>query len=209
MDDLPRTDHPRGNREPAEIERKLSLLRIKRIQPLTEYVERLRADHPGAAVPYFDPTEAGIEARILFLLEAPGPRAALDQGSGFVSADNNDQTAANMWELYREAGIDRHRDMTAWNVVPWYLGDGTKLRGAKRDDWRAASEATRELLVLMPKVEVVVLLGRAAAKAWSELGIDLPTIEAPHPSPKNMNTRPEARPQILKALRRAKRLVST
>jgi hypothetical protein len=66
VDDRPRSDHPRANRESEEIDRKLSLLQSEQIRPLTEYVERLRATHPGAAVPYFDPTEAGVEARILF-----------------------------------------------------------------------------------------------------------------------------------------------
>ena len=208
MDDLARRDHPRANREPAEIERKLSLLRTKRIRPLTEYVERLRAAHPGAAVPYFDPTEAGTEARILFLLEAPGPGAVLGRGSGFVSADNNDQTAANMWQLYKEAGIDRHSDMAAWNVVPWYLGDGTQIRAPTRADWQEAAEATSELISVLPKLEVVVLLGKSAAKAWRELGLNLPAIEAPHPSPMSVNTRPGVRSQILEALRRAKQLIS-
>lgn len=94
--------------------------------PLTDFVERLRTSKPESAVPYFDPTEAGVEALILLLLEAPGRRSALEAGSGFVSSD--DQTAQNMWHLLRDAGIDRARDVVTWNVVPWYIGDGTKIR---------------------------------------------------------------------------------
>jgi Uracil DNA glycosylase superfamily len=114
-----------------------------------------------------------------------------------------------MWHLYREAGIDRHRDMTAWNVVPWYLGDRRKIRAAKSADWHQAAEATRELINLLPKLQVVGLLGKPAARAWDELGLDLPAIKAPHPSPENMNTRPEVRGQILRALKQAKQLIST
>lgn len=192
----PRADHPRSNREPGELERKFALLRSPHVAPLTDFVERLRATKPEAAVPYFDPTEAGVNARILLLLEAPGRRAALERGSGFVSADNDDQTAQNVWELLREAGIDRTRDSVAWNVVPWYIGDGTKIRAARADDLAEARDATRELLSMLPNVRVVVLLGRPAAKAWAALEIDRDTIEAPHPSPLSLNTRPERRDKL-------------
>src|SRR5680860_1484559 len=125
MSASPRTDAPRTNRDPAELKRKVGLLDIPHIAPLTELVNRLRAERPEAFIPYFDPTEAGVGARILLLLEAPGRRSALEAGSGFVSSDNNDQTAQNLWELLRDAGIDRSCDLVTWNVVPWYIGDGT------------------------------------------------------------------------------------
>ncbi len=200
----PRTDAPRTNRDPAEVRRKLSLLRAPHIAALTEFVERLRASKPNAAVPYFDPTEAGVEARILLLLEAPGRRAALEAGSGFVSADNDDQTAANVWQLHREVGIERSRDVIAWNVVPWYIGSGTKIRAAKDSDLDEAREATRDLLSLLPNLRVVVLLGRHAARAWAALGFELDVIEAPHPSPLSLNTSPERRQEIRRAFAEAK-----
>lgn len=106
MDGLPRTDAPRTNREPSELARKLSLLRAPQVAPLTDFVEGLRANHPDAAVPYFDPTEAGTEAAILGLFEAPGPKATPPGGSGFVSADNNDQTAQNMSQV-ASCGVTR------------------------------------------------------------------------------------------------------
>lgn len=204
MSGQPRTDEPRANRDPAEIDRKVLLLGEEHVAPLTEFVERLRQSKPNAAVPYFDPTEAGIEARILLLLEAPGRRSALEAGSGFVSPDNDDQTAQNMWQLLREAGIDRGRDIVTWNVVPWYLGDGRKIRATRASDLDEAREATRELLSLLPHIRVVVLLGRPAAAAWRALGFDLDAIEASHPSPLNLNTRPERREEIRLALAEAR-----
>ncbi len=163
----------------------------------------MRQSKPGAAVPYFDPTEAGIRARILLLLEAPGRRSALEAGSGFVSPDNDDQTARNMWHLLREAGIDRGRDVVTWNVVPWYIGDGAKIRATRASDLDEAREATRELLSLLPNIRVVVLFGRPAAAAWRSLGLNLEAIEASHPSPLNLNTRPERREEIRLALAQA------
>jgi hypothetical protein len=194
------TDKPRTNRDPAEVERKLALLQAPHVAPLTAFVERLRASHPDAAIPYFDPTEAGTKARILSLFEAPGPRATPPAGSGFVSADNDDQTAQNMWTFLREAGIDRGEQYVAWNVVPWYIGDGRRIRAVQAADLAEAKQATEELLDLLPDVRVVVLFGKAAARAWARIGVPLEAIEAPHPSPRNVNSRPWVREQIRAAL---------
>ena len=199
----PRTDAPKTNRDPAEVERKLTLLDEPHIAPLTEFVARLRTAKPDAYVPYFDPTEAGVAARILILLEAPGRRSALEGGSNFVSPDNDDETAKNMWELLRDAGIDRGRDIVTWNVVPWYIGDGTKIRPTRSSDLDEARQATMDLLALVPSVRVVVLLGQAASRAWKKLVVGLPVLEASHPSPLNLNTRPENRDRLRETLAHA------
>jgi hypothetical protein len=73
-----RTDRWRTNADPDEVARKLSLLEEPHIAPLTAYVRRLgeRRDGDGDdSIPWFDPTEAGVGARILMLFEAPGRRA--------------------------------------------------------------------------------------------------------------------------------------
>ncbi len=204
---MARADKPRTNRDPAEVERKIALLRAPHIAPLTAFVERLRMSHPNAAIPYFDPTEAGTKAGILCFFEAPGPRATPPAGSGFVSADNDDQTAQNMWTLLREAGIDRNTEYIAWNVVPWYVGDGRRIRAVRAADLSEAKQATEELLGLLPTVRVVVLFGKAAARAWHRIGAPLDAIEAPHPSPRNVNSRPWVREAIRTALIEARHRV--
>lgn len=123
-----------------------------------------------------------------------------------MSPDNDDQSAQNMWYLLREADIDRGRDVATWNVVPWYIGDGVKIRPTRTDDLDEAREATRELLAMLTQVRVVVLLGRPAAKAWEALALPIEALEAPHPSPLNLNTRPERRDELREAIRRARRL---
>jgi hypothetical protein len=66
------------------------------------------------------------------LLEAPGGRAV---GSGFVSRNNPDETAKNFFLLNQEAGLPRSRTVT-WNVVPWYVGSGEKIRAVTDADIR-------------------------------------------------------------------------
>ncbi len=41
-------------------------------------------------------------------------------GSGFISVDNDDQTAENVWHARSQAGL--HAAVVQWNIVPWYLG---------------------------------------------------------------------------------------
>ncbi len=177
--------------------------------PLTRFVQRLRDERGGGeSVPWFDPTEAGTSAPMLILLEAPGPRAVgrdggpTRPGSGFVSPDNDDQSAQNMWGILKDAGVNRSSEVVTWNIVPWYVGDGTRIRPVTRADRREARPALSEFLALLDDPRVVILLGRAAAAGWHEIELpDLPAVEAPHPSLRVINTRPSARDDIIRAIR--------
>lgn len=197
---------PRTNRDPESLARKRERLQAPRMAPLVAYVDGLRAEHGAGAVPDFAPDEAGVDARILLLLEAPGPKATVQRGgSGFVSPDNDDRTAENMWHLLGEAGVERRRDVVTWNVVPSYLGDGRKIRSASGSDLERARRAMATLIGLLHELRVVVLIGRSAARGWALLGLDVDVIEAPHPSPQNLNTRPHHRQLLLCALIEARR----
>jgi hypothetical protein len=175
--------------------------------PLTEHVELIRAERGSDRVPDFDSTEAGVLAPVLLLLEAPGGKATRERGgSGFVSPDNDDATAANMWRLLREAGFERARDVVTWNIVPWYLGSDSKIRQAAQRDLDEARPHLIELLGLLPYLTVVVLIGKRAADGWRYLGAALPTIEVPHPSPRNLNSRPWSRAALRDGLTTARTL---
>ena len=164
--------------------------------------------HPAAHVPYFDPTEAGVNASILLLLEAPGPKTDADRGgSGFVSADNDDSSAENLWHALRGAEIDRASEIATWNIVPWYLGSGARIRASTAADIEEARESILELRPLLKDLKVVVLIGKMAAVGWSRLGVDLPTVSCPHPSPQNLNTRPHLRAELQTALIQARAAV--
>jgi uracil-DNA glycosylase len=58
---------------------------------LSLLVDRIRAEQGlGREVPGFDPLNGNENARFLFVLEAPGPKAV---ARGIISFDNEDQTA--------------------------------------------------------------------------------------------------------------------
>ena len=174
------------------------------MKSLGPFVEELRQDWPGRAIPGFDPKDGASAAKILFLLEAPGPRAV---DSNLISRDNNDKTAANFNALLAEAKIERG-ETALWNVVPWYIGnaDRTKIRPARVSDLREADAQLVKLLRLMQALRAVVLVGRKARHNSVRALIEreatgVRVFECFHPSPLVLNGRPQNRAAILEVLR--------
>lgn len=190
-----RADEPKSLGDPEARAKRLRQIREHHIAPLTAYVEQLRQlVGPNANIPYFDPWDGGIEARALFLLEAPGAKAA---SSGFVSRNNPDETAKNLFTLLEQAGLER-RETLIWNAVPWYIGSGTKIRAATTTDLHAGLRPLPLLLDLLPNLTTVVLLGRKAAKAREHVSRSrLRVFECPHPSPLFINHAPGNRQKLL------------
>jgi uracil-DNA glycosylase len=170
---------------------------------LTEFAARIRSSC-ATAVPDFDPFDGGSAARILFVLERPGPQA---MKSGFISRDNPDESARNFRTLLAKSEIAR-ADTCLWNIVPWY--DARSVRISEGDLQRGAAFLT-ELLKLMPRVRVVVFVGRRAQRGGAMITLPekMRCLECPHPSPLNLNTNPHQRIAILEVLREARALAGT
>ena len=102
--------------------------------PLTSYVQRLRSRR-DVRVPDFDPMDGGVDARILFLFEKPGPKTDREHGgSGFISRNNDDLTAAATHDFMKQAEIPR-KETIIWNFVPWW-NDTRKLKRQELADGR-------------------------------------------------------------------------
>ena len=156
--------------------------------PLADFVASLRAARPDCAVPDFDPEDGGATARILFLLEKPGPRmAGAGSGAGLVSRDNASGTSRAIARFMDEAGIPR-RDSVLWNVVPWWNGTA-RIRA---EEHRAGLAALAELLPLLPCLRAAVTVGRRAEAARPLLEArGLLVGHSAHPSPQVRASRPE------------------
>lgn len=195
------TDLPKLLADPQARADRRTQLHEPHIAPLTGFVGALRDEvGPSAVIPDFDPWDGGIDAEILYLLEAPGPRAV---ASGFISRNNPDESAENFFELNAEAKIPRKRTVT-WNVVPWYLGDGNSIRAANRTDLAQGVRFLPRLLSLLPKLRAVVFVGRKAEYARETVMEQLPNVKVfycPHPSPQCLNTNPGNRRRIIEVLR--------
>ncbi len=195
------TDQPKLLGQLEALASRLEEIEQSHIAPLTEFVRRLRVDiGSNASIPFFDPWDGGINAEILFLLEAPGPKA---RNSCFISRNNPDETAKNFFELLTEAGVPR-KSSILWNIVPWYVGTGEKIRPANTSDVSSGINSLENLLNLLPRLREIVLVGRKAQKAEGYLRKIRPLLiveKCPHPSPMFINRKAGNREVLLDRLR--------
>lgn len=205
-------DAPRGLSDAANLAERYAMLEtVPSVQPLRAWSAGLVARRgPETFVPHFDPAEAGVDARVLIVAEAPGPMTATHgerPGSGFVSVDNDDQSAANLWNLRTEVGL--HDGILLWNIVPWYLGPAS-VKPTVRELALGAYEL-RGLMDRLPNLLVVLYAGLLAQYGWHhhlrEYRTDeLTVLRAWHFSPQAQR-QPGKRDELLVALRRAKDLI--
>ncbi len=171
------------------------------VAPLDRFVAELRLRHGD--VPDLDPADGGSDARLLLLLETPGPGATPLR---FVSRDNPTGTGANIRRFTGEAGIARI-DTVIWNAVPWVIhAPGTRNRAPRRGEVAAGLADLPGFLALLPRLRVAVLAGRVAAEARPAIAAarpGLPVIAMPHPSPTIVCTSPAIPARIRAALAEA------
>ncbi len=201
------SDAPRTLRSPEEITRRRAMLVEPHIAPLTSYVESLRRQEPETEFQYFDPLDGGVEADMLFLLEKPGPMTSptgKKVGSGFISRNNDDPTAENVFHFMRSAGIERKR-VVLWNVIPGW-NSTIKYNAA---EIRRGVQEVLHLLPLLSKLRTVVLVGGPARRAHPLLQTARPDLlihTSAHPSARCFQFNPEQWREIPKLWEAAARV---
>ncbi|GEM47321.1 uracil-DNA glycosylase [Deinococcus cellulosilyticus] len=200
---------PLSLKSPEAIAERTAALDLPHVAPLVDWLQERKAtlakllQLPEVQLPLFDPFSGGVHTQVLLLLESPGPKASAGKGSGFISCDNNDQTAKNVFLTLQEADLPRSQVM-CWNVVPWYLHE---VRKPNRQELNLGMQELRLLLPLLSELQVVVLHGKAAQEGWKLLPYKVQEahkiLEVGHPSPTNFNTRPLERQKLLQAYQQA------
>lgn len=157
-------------------------------EPLTKLVEQWRSE-TGLDVPDFDPDDGGVNARMLLLLEKPGRRASTKEGSGFVSQDNDDSTAAAIKNFLVQAAVPR-TEVVIWNAVATWNGK----RKISQNELDQAPAHLQQLLQTLPNLKVVVCVGNKAEETLARIGgtalLGQFIVEKSlHPSPINRNRR--------------------
>jgi uracil-DNA glycosylase len=172
---------------------------------LEAWRERIAGDR---RVPHFDPLDGGDQARLLLLLETPGPGGA---GPRYVSRDNPTGTARNLTRFLAEAGITR-ADTVIWNAVPWIVhAEGATNRALLVGEVREGLTWLPPVLALLPRLEVVVLSGSVAGRARdvvAEARTGVHILAMPHPSPTYVCTSPDVPRRIAATLTQAARLLA-
>jgi hypothetical protein len=179
-------DEPRSMRhEWIRAERRDILRSADHMQQLSRYVTELRA---YGDVPDFDPLDGGEEAKVLFLQEKPGPKTSGNNGSGFISMNNDDATATNSFKFLQAIGIPREA-VVFWNAMPWW--DGT-IKYTRHELIKGVGQV-RGLLEHLPNLRAVVLVGVPARKAASDIARCRPDVKifySYHPSGINHRNHP-------------------
>ncbi len=167
-------------------------------------VGELRAK--GYDVPNVDPNDGGVEARVLFLSETPGPRAV---ATGYVSQDNPDPSARNKKLALEQAGLLRE-DTLLWNVVPYCVSTVDQNANATGRQIRDALPYTQALVDLLPSLRVIVFCGRKAEKAMPHIRLPVGAyaLSTFHTAARSFN-HVRQREHILQTYRRARELADS
>ncbi len=196
-------DLPKSLKNEKEKRNRLERVYESHVLPLNKFVEEIRSIKKlQNDIPFFDPLDGGVNAKYLFLLEAPGQMA---KQSGFVSRNNPDETAKNLFELLNEIGL-RREETVLWNIVPWYIGKNGKIRPATEVDIKEGWTFLENLLEKLPKLETIILVGRKAQKIETKL-YDFKKyriLECFHPSPMYINRKINNRDIIKEQLKKIK-----
>ena len=179
-------------------------LLLPKIAELTRWVT---AQSTGErTLPYFDPLDGGVFARVLILLESPARTVSLPR---YVSRDNPGPAQRNLKGFIEQVGLARH-ETVLWNLYPW-LPDLEKPKGAlRRAQIDEGIEMLITLLTLFPDLVTIVFAGRVAQKAIPRVRLafhNFSLLEMPHPSPLSVCTHPNVRQRILSTLHHAKQSI--
>lgn len=133
------------------------------IAPVNELVRKLRQERPDLSMPLVAPHYNATTARVLSLLSNPGPRANGEDGSGFLSTENDDRTAERLGALYDRIGA-RSTDVIPWNAFPWYVHE-VHPNGLPLSLVVAGQSALHQLIQAVPGIRAVVAHGGDARRA--------------------------------------------
>lgn len=166
-------------------------VRARHVAPLNSVADKIAEDEglaPGL-VPYVDPQLGGTHARILALLDNPSTKAEAGSGSGLLSLENDDNTAKNCARLYNELGLGPEL-FVHWNVAPAPIS-GAKNSGSSAAERERGARWLKEIVALLPHLEVVLLMGNMARDGWQRAGLHhehlvIPSA-VPHPSQRGLN----------------------
>ncbi|MCF6292223.1 MAG: uracil-DNA glycosylase [Robiginitomaculum sp.] len=165
---------------------KINMLHKPHIVSLTRFVDELKKELGSeVGMPYFDPLDGGINAKLLWVLETPGPKAV---GTNFISRDNPDPTARNTLKILADAGIKRE-DTVLWNVVPWNLSSEEKNQNPKITEIRRGIPYLLRLIQLLSNLKAVILCGNPAKRAAQNIRMStsLRVFETYHPAGQSYN----------------------
>ncbi|ANP73525.1 hypothetical protein [Cryobacterium arcticum] len=157
--------------DPLFLQEQLAGIYNHQVERINRFVDDLQASVPGSFVPYVAPHYNAEEALMLVVSSNPGPativgQAAADAGVtshkpvGFLSIENNDETAKLMGQIWASVGLTDQQTLP-WNAFPWYIHDlhGGVVPPALLERGRAS---LMTVLSMHPSVKAIIAHGNDA-----------------------------------------------
>ncbi len=179
---------------PDILKKKYNALYSRHIASLTFQVQYYH--EKGVNIPWIDPSDGGIQARILILLQSP---EKIELTPRFVSLDNPCRSQQNLHHFLKQAGIKR-KDIILWNAMPWLTPSEKKLSPGRKNIKRG-TEIIKSLMPLLKDLTVVVLAGTVASQTRPFFEREYPHVTLltmPHPSPLSLCRSPSVAEEIKK-----------
>ena len=132
------------------------------IAPINRLVDSLKDTQHGE-VPYVAPIYGGINASLLSVMRDPGPMTQTKVGSGFLSMENDDQTAETFCRYLSDTSINTS-EIVPWNAYPRYIN-----RKPLASELNEGAQPLFELIELLPRLRIVMLHGGSAKDGWRRL----------------------------------------
>jgi len=134
------------------------------IEPVNSLVDALVREG-GVSMPYVAPLYGGVNSKVLFVFQDPGPGTNLSgKGSGFLCSENDDPSAELFAVCLDQAGL-RVGDVMTWNAYPWHLPAGKERPTAGQVAQGVAP--LHRLVSLLANLKVVMPMGRVAQDGWA------------------------------------------
>ncbi|HBC5730386.1 TPA: uracil-DNA glycosylase [Escherichia coli] len=186
------------------LEQKHNALYSHHIAPLTCLVQHYH--EKGVNMPWIDPADGGVQARILILLQSPARSELVPR---FVSLDNPCPSQQNLHRFLKQAGIKR-KDIILWNTMPWLTISGKKI-SPTRNNIRRGVEVIKSLMPLLKDLTVIILAGSVALQTRPFFEREYPHVTLltmPHPSPLSLCRAPSVSEAIKTTLHQAYLLIT-
>ena len=141
----------------------MSRIREPQVYAINGLCDQLMKELPGFSVPYIAPHYGASTAVILALSSNPGPQASGVNGSGMLSRENNDGSAARMSGLYETVGLTDDQ-IVPWNAYPWHVHE-THPNGLPNNLIDDGLDALKRVLDLHPNIQTIVAHGGDAHRS--------------------------------------------
>ena len=149
--------------DPAFRDDQMNRIREPQVRAINALCDELRREKPGFSVPYIAPHYGASTAVILALSSNPGPQASGATGSGMLSRENNDGSAARMSDIYETVGLTDDQ-IVPWNAYPWHVHE-THPNGLPKNLVDEGLDALKRVLHLHPNIHSVVAHGGDAHRS--------------------------------------------